>query len=92
VQNWHLAARTRRGLLKFFSTAPYEFGATAFPLSPVYVRGEAYLAAHQRGQAAIEFQEISLISGRNGFMIIKHAVANSTASPMWIAASIVRLR
>jgi predicted Zn-dependent protease len=27
-------------------------------LYPVYVRGEAYLAAHQGGQAATEFQKI----------------------------------
>jgi tetratricopeptide (TPR) repeat protein len=38
--------------------APYELGATALPLYPVYVRGEAYLAFHEEGQAASEFQKI----------------------------------
>jgi DNA-binding winged helix-turn-helix (wHTH) protein len=44
--------------------APYELGLPAFSfynwpnLYPVYVRGEAYLAAHQGGQAAAEFQKI----------------------------------
>ena len=44
--------------------APYEFGLPAtglynWPnLYPVYVRGEAYLAAHRGGDAANEFQKI----------------------------------
>ncbi len=44
--------------------APYELGQTTFSsypwvaMYPVYVRGEAYLAAHQGGKAAAEFQEI----------------------------------
>ena len=43
---------------------PYELGRTTFSnyswngLYPVYVRGEAYLAAHQGRQAAAEFQKI----------------------------------
>ena len=39
---------------------PYELGLPAFwpNLYPVYVRGEAYLAAHQGREAAIEFQKI----------------------------------
>jgi hypothetical protein len=41
--------------------APYELGGTAptlsFALYPVYLRGEAYVAAHQ-GSAAAEFQKI----------------------------------
>ncbi|HKW24206.1 MAG TPA: protein kinase [Terriglobales bacterium] len=43
---------------------PYELGRTTFSdfvwnaLYPVYVRGEAYLAAHQSSQAAAEFQKI----------------------------------
>jgi tetratricopeptide (TPR) repeat protein len=46
------------------ATAPYELGsppATNFnfvSLYPVYVRGEAYLAAHQASEAAAEFQKI----------------------------------
>ncbi len=45
------------------AAAPYELGtpgAIAFPvgLYPVYVRGEAYLAAHQGSEAAAEFQKI----------------------------------
>ena len=39
--------------------APYELGnADYVRLYPVYVRGEAYLAAHQGGEAATEFQKI----------------------------------
>jgi DNA-binding winged helix-turn-helix (wHTH) protein/tetratricopeptide (TPR) repeat protein len=40
---------------------PYELGASRLlfgALYPVYVRGEAYLAAHQGAEAAIEFQKI----------------------------------
>jgi tetratricopeptide (TPR) repeat protein len=44
---------------------PYELGQTTFSgeyawngLYPVFVRGQAYLAAHQGGQAAAEFQKI----------------------------------
>jgi len=45
------------------AAVPYELGlagGTTFStnLYPVYIRGEAYLAAHQGGQAAIEFQKI----------------------------------
>jgi tetratricopeptide (TPR) repeat protein len=37
----------------------YELGSVAnFALYPVYVRGEAYLAAHQGNEAAAEFQKI----------------------------------
>jgi serine/threonine protein kinase/tetratricopeptide (TPR) repeat protein len=39
------------------ATAPYELG-TSSGLYPAYVRGEAYLAAHQGNQAAAEFQKI----------------------------------
>lgn len=45
-------------------TAPYELGLPAYGfynwpnLYPVYVRGEAYLAARQGGEAAAEFQKI----------------------------------
>ena len=38
--------------------APYELGAISYPMCPVYVRGEAYLAAHQGKEAATEFQKI----------------------------------
>ncbi len=38
---------------------PYELGDVGnFSLYPVYVRGEAYLAAHQGSEAAAEFQKI----------------------------------
>jgi serine/threonine protein kinase/tetratricopeptide (TPR) repeat protein len=45
------------------AAAPYElaalhFAAFAAALYPVYVRGEAYLAAHQGSEAATEFQKI----------------------------------
>jgi Flp pilus assembly protein TadD len=42
--------------------APYELGTTTqnlgFALYPVYLRGEAYVAAHQGSAAAAEFQKI----------------------------------
>ena len=37
--------------------APYELGLWVFPY-PVYLRGEAYLAAHEGSAAAAEFQKI----------------------------------
>jgi hypothetical protein len=44
------------------AASPYELGAPAerilLNLYPVYVRGQAYLAAHQGAQAAAEFQKI----------------------------------
>lgn len=40
----------------FETVAPYELGYGA--LLPAYLRGQAYLALHQPGQAAIEFQKI----------------------------------
>jgi eukaryotic-like serine/threonine-protein kinase len=39
------------------AAAPYELGLWG-GMYPVYVRGEAYLAAHQGGEAAVEFQKI----------------------------------
>jgi eukaryotic-like serine/threonine-protein kinase len=40
-------------------TTPYELGSVGdMTLYPVYVRGEAYLAAHQGKEAAAEFQKI----------------------------------
>ena len=40
--------------------APYELGTpgVTFGLCPVYVRGEAYLAAHRTREAGVEFQKI----------------------------------
>jgi ATP/maltotriose-dependent transcriptional regulator MalT len=44
------------------TAAPYDFGRSGnyywTVLYPVYVRGEAYLAAHQGKEAAAEFQKI----------------------------------
>jgi len=41
------------------AAAPYEFGlGSILRLYPVYLRGEAYLAAKQAGAAAVEFQKI----------------------------------
>jgi eukaryotic-like serine/threonine-protein kinase len=45
------------------ASVPYELGTTeglGFPqaLLPVYVRGEAYLAAHRGPEAAVEFQKV----------------------------------
>ena len=38
--------------------APYELGTKGFQLYRIYVRGEAYLAAHQASGAVAEFQKI----------------------------------
>jgi eukaryotic-like serine/threonine-protein kinase len=50
--------------------APYELGSfaqsVAFSLYPVYLRGEAYVSAHQGAAAAAEFQKIL---GRPGVVI-----------------------
>jgi eukaryotic-like serine/threonine-protein kinase len=46
------------------AATPYELGSTRFStlgwtaMYPAYVRGEAYLAAHQGREAAVEFQKI----------------------------------
>ena len=45
------------------TAAPYELGLTSYvgfsgTLYPVYVRGQAYVAAHQGGKAVVEFQKI----------------------------------
>jgi tetratricopeptide (TPR) repeat protein len=41
------------------AAAPYDLGSGSnFSLYPVYVRGEAYLAANQVSEAAAEFQKI----------------------------------
>jgi len=40
------------------AAAPYELGQTSCTLLPVYLRGEAYLAAGQGAAAAVEFQKI----------------------------------
>jgi hypothetical protein len=51
------------------AATPYELGQTTFStpgwtaLYPVFVRGEAYLAAHQGSEAAAEFQKILDHSG-----------------------------
>jgi tetratricopeptide (TPR) repeat protein len=39
-------------------TTPYELADTPSPLTPVYIRGEAYLRAGQGERAAAEFQKI----------------------------------
>ena len=59
-----LRANPHEALHSLESAAPYELGLPAnslynWPnLYPVYVRGEAYLAAHQGREAAAEFQKI----------------------------------
>jgi len=39
------------------AASPYELGAPG-AMRPVYIRGEAFLAARQGGKAAVEFQKI----------------------------------
>jgi len=40
------------------TATPYELGKTTSALYPLYLRGEAYLAAHQGSEATAEFQKI----------------------------------
>ena len=40
------------------SVAPYELGSVGQALYPVYLRGEAFVAAHQGSAAVVEFQKI----------------------------------
>ena len=51
-----------KAIAELQSALPYEFGSPAefvdLVLYPAYIRGEAYLAAHQGQQAAAEFQKI----------------------------------
>jgi ATP/maltotriose-dependent transcriptional regulator MalT len=72
LQNFHIlpairgADEVKRGNLSqaieiLQSATQYELGAetdSGLPLYPVYVRGEAYLAAHQGSAAEAEFQKI----------------------------------
>ncbi|MGA2422334.1 MAG: hypothetical protein ABSG69_19835, partial [Candidatus Acidiferrum sp.] len=51
-----------KAITELATSSPYELGQTAqsvtFVLYPVYLRGEAYLAAKQPSEAAAEFQKI----------------------------------
>ena len=53
---------SKRAIDALAAAAPYELGQTnsifTFALYPIYLRGEAYLAAKQGAQAAAEFQKI----------------------------------
>jgi tetratricopeptide (TPR) repeat protein len=40
------------------AAAPHELGSTSLSLGPIYLRGEAFLAAHRGSEAAVEFQKI----------------------------------
>ncbi len=59
-----LRSKPQQALDTLGAAAPYELGLPSFSyynwpnLYPVYVRGEAYLAAHQGREAAAEFQKI----------------------------------
>jgi hypothetical protein len=59
-----LRSNPQQALDSLQAAAPYELGLPALSfynwpnMYPVYVRGEAYLAAHQGKEAAAEFQKI----------------------------------
>jgi eukaryotic-like serine/threonine-protein kinase len=59
-----LHSNPQQALVILAAASPYELGLPSLSfynwpnLYPVYVRGEAYQAAHQGGQAAAEFQKI----------------------------------
>jgi hypothetical protein len=48
----------RKAVEALQAASPYELGVLT-ALYPVYVRGEAYLAAHRGSEAAAEFQKIA---------------------------------
>jgi hypothetical protein len=53
-----LARKNPSGAINALQNVSYELGITGPPdLYPVYIRGEAYLAAHQGKEAAAEFQK-----------------------------------
>jgi hypothetical protein len=62
LQNGGAAADAGQAVKLLAAAAPYELGALTQPLNfalyPVYVRGQAYLAAHQGGAAVAEFEKI----------------------------------
>jgi eukaryotic-like serine/threonine-protein kinase len=51
------SSNTGKAIEMLAAAAPYELGV-GFSLYPVYLRGEAYLAAEQGSAAAVEFQKI----------------------------------
>jgi len=51
------SSNTGKAIEMLAAAAPYELGV-GFSLYPVYLRGEAYLAAKQGSAAAVEFQKI----------------------------------
>ena len=59
-----LRSKPQQALDALGIAAPYELGLPSYSfynwpnLYPIYVRGEAYLAAHRGGEAAAEFQKI----------------------------------
>jgi serine/threonine protein kinase/tetratricopeptide (TPR) repeat protein len=58
-QLWNTRNVPSKAIEALQTATPYELGATiAGTLYPVFVRGEAYLAAHQGREAAAEFQKI----------------------------------
>jgi tetratricopeptide (TPR) repeat protein len=52
------AGNASEALESLRAAAPYELGGAGVPLYPAFVRGEAYLAAHNGTAAAAEFQKI----------------------------------
>jgi ATP/maltotriose-dependent transcriptional regulator MalT len=52
------AKGSEKAIQALAASAPYELGSTPLSLYPVYLRGEAYVAAHQGSAAAAEFQKI----------------------------------
>ena len=52
------AGSTAKAIEALVPVAPYELSSSVQPLYPVYLRGEAYVAAHQGSAAAAEFQKI----------------------------------
>jgi serine/threonine protein kinase/tetratricopeptide (TPR) repeat protein len=62
LQNGGAAANAGQAIKVLAAAAPYELGALTQPLNfalyPVYVRGQAYLAAHEGSAAVTEFEKI----------------------------------
>ncbi|HYM08816.1 MAG TPA: protein kinase [Terriglobales bacterium] len=57
------AGSATKAIEALIPTATYELGSAGQPLYPVYLRGEAYVTAHQGSAAVAEFQKILNHSG-----------------------------
>lgn len=50
--------QSHAGIIRFLPTIPYQLGTNPLAMDPVYLPGQAYLAARQGAPAAAEFQKV----------------------------------